>query len=182
MRTDEVSILSRDGVNHEGVTAQAIELLKILGAASGNGRIEVSRMASSPYDQARVMYNNCNRTGTAKQYKVYGQHSDMVIAEYEKSVKVGKDKAGVIDAMYAKIKELGPSNVTKHCVDTSFVNVLDIPFASISDKNEFRKTLKSYRPYPVSDYHDEPQNNCFHIEKKLADVEGFFLTKEYGGS
>lgn len=181
MTTDEVSIRFREGVNHEGVTTQAIELLKMLGAASGNGRIDVSSVARTPYDQARVMYENCVKLGVHSQYNLYARAGDKVIAVYERETKQGRDKAAVIRAMQAKIMELGPSRVSRHCVDTSIMNVFDVPFSSITNKKEFRRALNKFHPYPISRYLDENSNNCFHIEMKLTDLGSFFRTKEYEG-
>lgn len=179
MRTDEVKVEFREGVNHEGVTAQSIELLKLLGAASGNSRIEVSSVARTPYEQARVMYDNCVSLGPASQYALYARSGDKVIAVYERAVKAGKGKAAAIRAMQDEILEIGPSKVSKHCVDTAIMNVFDIPFGSITNKKEFRRMLNRCAPYPVSRYLDENRNNCFHIEMKLSDVQAFFRTKEY---
>lgn len=181
MRTDEVTIRFRDGVNSDGVTTHAIELLKMLGASSGNPHIDVSSVARTPYDQARVMYDNCLKLGVRSQYDLYARAGDKVVAVYEREVKQGKDKNAVIKAMQAKIMEIGPSRVSRHCVDTSIMNVFDVPFSSITNKKEFRRALNKFHPYPISRYLDENSNNCFHIEMKLTDVEAFFRTKEYEG-
>lgn len=179
MRTDEVTIRFRSDVNHDGVVQDAIELLKILGASSGNALIEVSSVARTPYDQARIMYENCQKLGVKSQYELYARSGDKVIAVYEREVKKGRDKNTVIRAMQAMIVALGPSRVSKHCVDTAIMNVFDIPFSSVSNKKEFRKALNKLHPYPISRYLDENRNNCFHLEMKVADLGGFFGTKQY---
>jgi len=179
MDTNEVSITYQEGVNHEGVTSQAMELLKMLGASSGNPTMVVSSVARTPYQQASVMYYTCKVKGVASQYELYARSGDKVVAVFEREVKRGKQRTAVVQAMFEKILQLGPSNVSKHCVDTSIMNVFDIPFSSITNQKEFRSALKHLQPYPISRYLDENKNSCFHIEMKLSDVEAFFNTREY---
>lgn len=179
MRQDEVTVHFREGVNHVGIASTSMELLKMLGASSGNGRIEVSSVARTPYDQARIMYDNCLSLGVRSQYDLYATAGDKVVAVYERETLRGRNRAAVVQAMMQKIRELGPSNVSRHCVDTSILNVFDVPFSSISNKKEFRRALDRFKPYPISRYLDENRNNCFHIEMKVADLESFFRTREY---
>ena len=181
MTIDNVSVHFHEGVNKEGVITQSIELLKLLGASSDNGRIVVSSVARTPYDQARVMYDNCVKLGVLSQFELYARAGDKVIAVYQREVKKGRDRSAVIRAMQAKIMEIGPSRVSRHCVDTSIMNVFDIPFSSITNKKAFRQALNKFTPYPISRYLDENRNNCFHIEMKVTDLEAFFRTKEYEG-
>ena len=176
----DVKIEFRAGVNYEGVIDRTIEFMKRIGFESGNKAMEVSSAARSPYDQARVMYDNCAnlgknpKLGVASQYKLYGRNGDHVIDVFVSGTKQKRSKAQIIADMQAKIVAIGPSKVSKHCVDTTIMNVLDIPFSSITNKKEFRNALKKYSPYPISRYLDENNNACFHLEFKLADVNNFF--------
>lgn len=62
--------------------------------------------------------------------------------------------------MIAKILEVGPSNVSKHCADFSVLNVFDVSRSNLSSVKLLIKALKAVG----IDYIDEPQNGCVHIQ------------------
>ena len=182
---EDVKVEFRDGVNTEGITSRTIDFVKQLGLESENFTIAVSSAARSPYDQARVMYENCEnpyknpKLGVKSQYKLYAGGGDKVIDVYVKGSKAkGSTRDGVISQMHAKILQVGPSRVSKHCVDTGIMNVLDVPFSTIKNKRNFRKLLARHSPFPISRYLDENNNECFHLEFKIADLESFFSLRD----
>lgn len=93
---------------------------------SGNDEATISSTARNPYNQARVMYNNLERKGVFYQKKLYGKYGDQVIEVYEKSKKAGKNREQIIKDMESKIKEIGPSNVSKHAADPNLLQVIDV--------------------------------------------------------
>lgn len=165
MTAREVNVTFRKGVKRETVSEKTIALIRFMGALSENGSIAISSAARSPYDQARVMFDNCLKLGVKSQYKLYARAGDKVIKVFEaETKKPGYKVAGVIAKMEAKIREIGPNKVSKHCADFNSLNVVDIPFSSIGNKADFRKIINKYIPNPVKRFLDETSNNCFHLE------------------
>lgn len=152
----------------ETVTDKSKLLLTKIADDSNNVSISISSTARSPYDQARIMYDNCKKLGIQSQYNLYARTGDKVIDVY-KSLADGKthNRDEVIRAMMNKINAVGPSKVSKHCVDTTIMNVLDVPFSSIENKADFKKAISLYMPSPITRLLDETNNNCFHIEIDL---------------
>jgi hypothetical protein len=68
-----------------------------------------------------------------------------------------KNKNGIIKEMEAKIKEVGPSKVSRHCGDPNFVNVFDVSQA-LSNPQDFKRTITS-RVQTLLD-----ENGCYHLE------------------
>ncbi|HRH49187.1 MAG TPA: hypothetical protein PLP23_10570 [Panacibacter sp.] len=149
----------------EAVSDTSRLLLLSLAEESGNGSISISSTARSPYDQARIMFDNCLKLGVKSQYRLYKRFGDKIIDVFKKLTSVPDYKRDeVIKAMMDKINEVGPSKVSMHCVDTQYYNVVDIPFSSVTDKDSFRKAIKTHMPFPITKFLDESNNNCFHIE------------------
>jgi|JI102314A2RNA_FD_contig_111_470775_length_1078_multi_4_in_0_out_0_1 hypothetical protein len=169
------TVTFRSGVNSEKVHELTLKFLKNLGESSNNLNIEVSSAARSPYDQATVMYLNCEKLGMDSQYKLYGRNGDKVIRVYERMKKDRKKSSlEIIMAMHKQIMAIGPSKVSRHCADTSMMNVVDIPFSSISNKQAFREELRKNSPRPISKYLDETNNNCWHLELRIDDLKTHF--------
>lgn len=101
--------------------------------AAGVQSVTVTRTASSPHDQARIMYGNLIGTGVnqgiAKQRALYLPPGNKVIDVFEQNQ--GQPRENVISMMEARINELGPSTVSHHCCDPAKITVLDIAPSSI---------------------------------------------------
>lgn len=171
---DNATVTFRSGVQSEKINELTIRFLKELGEKSNNLNLQVSSAARSPMDQAAVMFINCKNLGIRSQYKLYGRNGDKVIKVYEKMTKDKKRTTEIITAMHKQIMSIGPSKVSRHCADTSVMNVVDIPFSSITNKQSFRDALKKSRPKPISLFLDETNNNCFHLELKIDDLKSHF--------
>jgi hypothetical protein len=78
--------------------------------------VTVSSTYRSPSAQAAAMYRNLEAQGVKTQYDLYGPAGDKVIAVYELKKKYGYGMTDILKAMTDKIIELGPSNVSTHCV------------------------------------------------------------------
>lgn len=110
---------------------------------AGTKACMVTSTARSPYDQARVMYDNCRYQGVAKQYGLYLDAGDHVVAVYAAMVTAGHAGDGpfrdsVIDAMEKKILEVGPRNVSHHCLSPdSPIWVIDLAPSSIANSANF---------------------------------------------
>lgn len=107
-------------------------LLDIMEAA-GVASFTITRTASTPQDQARVMYQNLISTGInqgiPKQRALYLPPGNKVIDVFEKNQ--GQPRDTVIALMAARIVELGPQTVSHHCCDPDKITVLDIAPTSI---------------------------------------------------
>ena len=61
-----------ESARQEVVSDSSKSLLIKLAEESGNPSISISSTARSPYDQARIMFENCLKLGIESQYKLYG--------------------------------------------------------------------------------------------------------------
>lgn len=152
---DDLKAEVRVSVRKGSLAPEYLSILKEAGGASGNYTIVVTSTARTPYDQARVMFENLERTGVPYQRRQYRQPGREVIAVYEELSDKKKDKGEILFAMEQKIKYLGPENVSKHCSDKG--NVADVAKSTLSYPQEF---LRALRP-KVAQVLDE--NGCFHV-------------------
>lgn len=137
-----------------GISAYSYKLLKTLPYYSGN--IHITSVARTPEEQAKAMLNNIKKNGVQSQLKIYAAPGDKVILTYSKDL---SDEANLRN-MIAKILEVGPSNVSKHCADFSVLNVFDVSRSNLSNVQMLIKALDAMGIR----YIDEPQNGCIHIE------------------
>jgi len=129
---------------------------------SGNSSATISSTKRSPYDQARIMYDNLKTQGVDKQKKLYGNFGDQVIDVYVSSKKAGKTGEAIIKDMASKISNLGPANITKHCGDFSVLQVIDVAPTSITNKQAFVEALKA--DPRISKIITPPSDPAYHIE------------------
>ncbi len=122
------------------------------------GTIRITSTARTPEQQAQVMLDNIKKHGLQSQLDLYANPGDKVCLVYDPK----KSDNQNLEAMIAKIYELGPTTVSHHCVDPTQLNTLDISKNGLSNINCFLDALKKAGIF----YIDEPQNNCIHIEIK----------------
>ncbi|HYO63486.1 MAG TPA: transglycosylase SLT domain-containing protein [Pyrinomonadaceae bacterium] len=114
----------------------------ILRQANLSGAL-ISSTSRTPADQARVMFNNLEREGVEKQKRLYGPYGDKVIDVYVRSKNAGRTDEQIKLDMEAKIKDLGPTNVSKHTADPRVYNVFDIAPSSIRDRRAFEQAVNA---------------------------------------
>lgn len=119
------------------VSAYTLQVLKECLAAAGETSATITSTSRDPYNQARVMYDNIVSKGVASQKALYAAGGDRVIDVYVASRAAGKDRAEIIAAMEARIRELGPSTVSKHCADPAVLGVIDVSPGSITNDARF---------------------------------------------
>ena len=134
-------------------------ILKEVGEKSGNYYIAITSTARTPYDQARIMYDNC-KSNLAEQRRTYAPPGQRVIDVYENNKT--KSREVVIKLMEQKINDLGPSNVSKHLANPELLNTFDIAYGNLSDKTKFWNEMK--KRTELDDILKE--NNCYHIQIK----------------
>jgi predicted chitinase len=134
-------------------------ILRAVGEASGNYYIAITSVARTPYDQARIMYNNC-QSDLAEQRRTYAVPGQKVIDVYVSNKT--KSRETVIKLMEQKINELGPSSVSKHLANPEVLNTFDISYGNLSDKTKFWNEMKR-RP-ELDEILNE--NKCYHVQIK----------------
>lgn len=138
-----------------GISSYTYNILKNLPYYSGE--IYITSVARTVEEQARAMLNNIKKSGVDSQIRIYAESGEIVINVYNEN---SSDEENLRN-MIAKIYEVGPSNVSKHCADPSVMNVFDVSRSRLSDVNTFIVALKAAG---VKNPLDEPDNGCVHIE------------------
>jgi hypothetical protein len=142
-RTDDPEIAFATNAKAADVTSYSMEVLRDIMRSAKLKRALVSSTARSPFDQARVMFNNCEQHGADSQKKLYGRAGDQVIDVYVAAKAGGKAPDAVKLAMETKIKEIGPTSVSRHASDPNRLNVFDVAPSSITDKVAFEHAVKA---------------------------------------
>lgn len=146
--------------DENALSTKTKNILKEVGKESGNMDIHITSTARTPYDQARIMYGNLEKTSVATQKGIYRNPGDQVIDTYAASKKDGKTKAETISAMEAKIKELGPDTVSKHLADPSVMNTFDVDFGQLTNSSKFKTTMSARSELDKI----LVENGCYHIQ------------------
>jgi hypothetical protein len=144
------------------VSDYTLTVLKEILHAAGESSALISSTARDAYNQARVMYNNIESKGVAHQKALYGPNGRKVIDVYAASKAEGKDRAAIIADMEAKVIELGPSSVSRHCADQSILGVIDVAPSSIKNKQAFETAVAA--DSRVSKCLKPPADPGFHLE------------------
>ena len=158
VNTSQVIITFGANADNTVVSTKSLDIIKKVGKETKNFKIHITSTARDPYNQARVMYDNIVNKGMKKQRNTYLGPGQKVLDSYESALKAGKNRAGIIEEMKSKINEVGPEKVSKHCADSSILNVFDISQAELSNPRDFKSKIES----KVDKVLDE--NACYHIE------------------
>ncbi|HEX8129680.1 MAG TPA: hypothetical protein VF527_11320 [Pyrinomonadaceae bacterium] len=126
----------------------------------------ITSTSRTPPDQARIMFNNIVSKGVAAQKALYKAPGKAVIDEYVKAKAAGKSAVQIKAAMEAKIRALGPANVSRHCADPAILNVVDIAPSSLSNKTAFEKATRAAQTKGTISKFLTPGNNdpAYHLE------------------
>lgn len=140
----------------------ALQVIKDLLRASGNASCTITSTARTPVDQARAMFRNIVGTSVKAQKDLYGHWGDLVIDQYVLSKKAGKSPDQIKADMAAKIIEIGPAKVSRHCADWNVLCVVDIAPSSIANKAKFVAAFKADKR--ISKYFLPPTDPAYHLE------------------
>jgi hypothetical protein len=151
-----------DNANPTDVTPYSMGVLQDILRAAQLKRVLVSSTARLPKDQARVMYNNCEQHGADAQKRLYKPAGQKVIDVYVKAKQAGKSPGEIKLAMEEKIREIGPTNVSRHASDPRVLNVFDVGPKSISDKHAFEEAVRADKR--VSYFLLPPKDPGYHLE------------------
>ena len=148
----------------ETISIYALDVIKELLEHSNNYSATITSTARSPKDQARAMFNNliASPDSVAQQKTLYGPYGDLVIDAFVAAKKKQKSKKEILLAMEAKIIELGPGKVSKHCADFNKLVVVDIAPSSIKNKEAFITSVDS--DIRVSRFFAPPKDPAYHLE------------------
>lgn len=158
----EVQISFGSNAVQASITPYSMGVLKEIVAAAGLKSAMISSTSRTPADQARVMFNNLEKYGVEHQKNLYGSSGDRVIDVYAKSKAQGKTSDQIKYDMEVKIKEVGPTNVSRHTGDPNVLNVFDVAPSSITDKVAFEKAVKA--DTRVTKFLVPPQDPGYHLE------------------
>jgi hypothetical protein len=138
----------------------AAKVLKEILKSAGIARAKVTSVSRTPYDQARVMYENCEKHGAEYNKNMYASTGDLVIDVYEANK--AKPRDTVIELMRAKIVALGPTRVSKHISEDHYT--FDVAPSSIpANKHKaFEDAVKAHKA--VSKLIPPPVDPAYHIE------------------
>jgi uncharacterized glyoxalase superfamily protein PhnB len=147
----------------EVLAANSLTILGDVLRAAGLHKAEITSTARTAEDQARAMYQNLVGTGKGQgveaQHDLYGPAGDAVIDVFVDLKAKGKNATEIKAGMQAKIEELGPANVSRHCADPKKLNVFDVGPNSLGEdreqkafvkaaQNEEGKRISKFIPYP----------------------------------
>jgi len=144
------------------VSGYTLSVLKDILSRSGETSTTISSSQRDAYNQARIMYGNIQPKGIAHQKRLYGRYGDMVIDFYTVSKRAGKNRVQIIRDMEAKIVELGPSKVSRHCADPAALGVIDVAPSSITNNDAFEAAVKA--DSRVGKFVPPPKDPGYHIE------------------
>jgi hypothetical protein len=161
-RDDGPQIAFGENARAADVTPYSLGVVKDVLRAAKLERAVVSSTARAPAEQARVMFDNCERYGAEAQKKLYARAGDQVIDVYVRSKAAGRAPAAVRLDMETKIRELGPTSVSRHASDPSVLNVFDLAPSSIKDKVAFERAVKGDKR--VSYFLVPPTDPGYHLE------------------
>ena len=148
--------------NAADVTPYSLGVLKDILATAKLSSALVSSTSRSPKEQARVMYDNAEKFGVEAQKRLYGPSGDKVLDVYAQRKAAGATPDDVKLAMETKIKELGPTHVSRHASDPHVLNVFDVAPSSIRDKVGFEHAVKA--DSRVSYFLVPPNDPGYHLE------------------
>ena len=153
------TILFNAGIDTSKVSNQSRQVLSSLLDGVGCSRVIISSVCRTPFDQARIMHDNCVLHGASSQMDIYKGPGEQVVQVFIDSIHLSKDDT--IAAMEAKIIALGPTTVSHHCSDPNVLEVFDLTDSSLGS---FRDAVKvaATPAAGVSKVLDE--NGVLHVE------------------
>jgi hypothetical protein len=158
----KVTITYGDDADSSTVASSAETAIKEIVAAAGLTSCTITSTARTPEAQAAAMYTNLENKGVDSQKELYADAGDKVIDVYVASKAAKKSEADIKADMVAKINEVGPSNVSKHCADSSKLCVVDIAPSSIADKDKFIAAVNADKR--VTKFLQPPNDPAYHLE------------------
>jgi hypothetical protein len=130
--------------------------------------VRITSTTRTPADQARIMYANLEEHGVAAQKKLYKLPGQTIIDVYVSSKASGKSPAEIMADMQAKILDVGPQNVSRHCALPTVKSVFDVAPSSIPDIKNAAFEAAVSACFNVDKFLKPPVDPAYHIEINLA--------------
>src|SRR5437763_7430899 len=127
------------------VSEFTLSVLRDIMRTADVAQLTITSTQRSPQDQARVMFDNIERDGVAKQKALYKPAGQSVIDAYAAARNAGKSPDEIKAAMLARIVEIGPEKVSRHAADPKILNVFDISPASVARQAAFVDAARNDR-------------------------------------
>lgn len=136
--------------------------------AIGESSLGISDTQRTPQEQAQIMYDVIQRDGTVSAKDMYSTPGERVIDSYSTLSDIKESsKESIITAMTDQINVEGPQNVSRHCVNSSKINVIDIMPSTIKNDLGFHNALKNnYGINKSITPFDKKSEKAFHVEIK----------------
>ncbi|MBI5670120.1 MAG: transglycosylase SLT domain-containing protein [Chloroflexi bacterium] len=175
-KLDDITFTFGENARPEVLSAHSIKVLKEIMAAAGLKTAMITSTLRDADDQARAMYNNlirpegdCKGCGVAGGRKMYASSGNKVIDVFVQSRSEGKSPEQIKADMAAKIRQLGPSNVSHHCQDPkdyARLNVVDIGPKSVANQAAFEKAAREAETAGRVEKFLSPRDSdpAFHLE------------------
>jgi hypothetical protein len=160
----DIPITYGDDADSSKVSAKSLEILQGILRAAKETTAKITSTARTPEEQAAVMYVNIASKGAQSQYDLYGPHGDRVIDVYVAQKDAKKTYVEIKAAMTAKIEDLGPSNVSHHCADSSKLNVIDVAPSSLKHEADFKKAAEAEVGKRVKRFIPKGDDPAYHFE------------------
>jgi hypothetical protein len=170
----DVSIEFAADARSDVVSDYTLQVLSELLRKAGESSARITSTLRTPEEQAMAMFNLIQSQGLQAAYGLYGPNGDKVIHVYEDWAKdlgnnqqqIAAHRAEIEADMTAKIRELGPSNVSKHCAeieDYARLNVIDVAPSSFtaSTKKLFVKAVGA--DSRVVGFRQPPLDPAYHL-------------------
>jgi hypothetical protein len=144
MPTDkERNIVFGPNAKSADVSEFTLSVLRDIMQVADVAGLTVTSTQRSPRDQARVMFDNIERDGVARQKALYKPAGQSVIDAYVAAKAAGNAPDEIKAAMVARILEIGPEKVSRHAADPNVLNVFDISPASVAHQAAFVEAARN---------------------------------------
>lgn len=147
-------------ISGNALPLSAAKILKEILKSAGVVQATVTSVSRTPAEQARVMYENCVSKGAAFNKRMYAAAGDRVVDVYTANKDKPRDQ--VIALMLAKIREVGPTHVSKHISDSHYTFDVAPTSIPLSKHADFLAAIKAHQS--VSKVICPPVDPAFHIE------------------
>jgi hypothetical protein len=161
-RSAQMAVEFAENARPNDVTPYSRQVLEDILRTARVKRAVVSSTSRDPENQARVMFDGCERYGVEAQKKLYGRPGDRVLDVYSRCKAAGKTGDEVKREMAQTIREVGPTSVSRHAADPNVLNVFDVAPTSIKDRVAFEAAVKADRR--VKTFLTPPVDPGYHLE------------------
>lgn len=147
----------------EAMTDAALTVLRQICSNACIRSVMITSTARAVEDQARIMYGNIRRQGAAMVRSLYRAPGQSVVSAYEEATRAGLDERGIRAAMAARIREVGPENVSRHIAQDG-ICVFDIAPSSIPAGARARFVAAVQAHDAVRHFLQPPRDPAYHLE------------------